>query len=130
MSDVLMTLGNVRFSVSEGAYRTLNRTLEMAVAKVARANRAVARQVLGEDETIEIAGVCYPLHRHGADRIERFRELARGYKPLMLTDGLGFVWGRYLIERVEERGSEFTREGQAQKQEFTLTLGAFGEDGQ
>jgi uncharacterized protein len=128
MSDVLMTLGGVRFSVSEGAYRTLNRTLEMSVVKIARANRPVARQVLGEDETIEISGVCYPLHRHGTDRVERFRELARRYQPVMLTDGMGFVWGRFLVERVEERGSEFTREGQAQRQEFTIALGAFGED--
>lgn len=128
MTDVLMTLGDIRFSVSEGSYRALTRTLEMSVAKQARANRQAARQVLGEDETIEISGVCYPLHRHALDRVDSFRALARSYAPAMLTDGLGYVWGRYVVERVEERGSEFTAQGVAQKQEFTLTLGAWGED--
>ena len=128
MTDVLMTLGDIRFSVAEGAYKSLSRTLEMRVAKLARANRQAARQVLGEDETIEITGTCYPLHRHGVDRVETFRDLARRYEPAMLTDGMGFVWGRFVVERVDERGSEFTREGLPQKQDFTISLGAFGDD--
>lgn len=128
MTDVLMTLADIRFSVAEGAYKGLNITLEMTVAKMARANRQAARQVLGEDETIEITGTCYPLHGHGLDRVERFRELARTYEPAMLTDGLGFVWGRYVVERVTEQGAEFTREGVPQRQDFTISLGLFGED--
>lgn len=128
MTDVLMTLGDIRFSVAEGTYRGLNISLEMNVAKLARANRQAARQVLGEDETIEITGVCYPLHGHGLDRVESFRLLARTYEPAMLTDGLGFIWGRYVVERVMEQGTEFTAEGVPQKQEFTIALGLFGED--
>lgn len=128
MTEVLMTLGDIRFSVAEGAYRSLNRTLEMTTAKMARANRQAARQILGEDETIEIAGVVYPMHRHGMDRVSRFRDLARSYKPAMLTDGLGNVWGLFVIERVEERGTDFTPDGVPMKQEFTINLGAYGED--
>lgn len=128
MSDVLMTLGDIRFSVSEGAYRSLSITLEMTIARLNRAGRQVARQVLGEDETIEISGVCYPLHLHGLNRVESFRSLARTYEPATLTDGLGFVWGQYVVERVEEQGSEFSAEGVPMKQEFTISLGLYGED--
>lgn len=128
MADVLMRLGSLRFSVSEGAYRRLTRKLEITVAKQARANRSVARQVLGHDETLEIEGVCYPLHRHNPGRIDSFRALALEKKPVLLTDGLGVSWGKFLIENVEETGTEFTPQGVAQKQEFRLALGAYGDD--
>jgi phage protein U len=128
MSEVLMTLGSIRFSVAEGAYRTLERTLEVRTARLDRARGQSARQVLGEDETIVIEGTVYPLYRGGLDRVDSFRELARTYEPQMLTDGTGKVWGRFLIERVEERGSELLPNGVAQRQDFRLSLGAFGED--
>lgn len=123
-----MTLGDIQFSVAEGAYRTLSISLEMTIAKMARGGRQVARQILGEDETIEISGVCYPLHLHALNRVESFRNLARTYEPAVLTDGLGMVWGRYVVERVTEQGSEFSAEGVPMKQEFTLSLGLYGED--
>lgn len=128
MTDVLMTLGDVRFTVADGAYRSLSRTLEMTVARLNRAGRQAARQVLGEDETITIEGVCYPLHRHSLDRVESFRAMARTYEPQTLTDGLGFVWGRYVVERVEEQGSELAADGTPMKQEFRIGLGLYGED--
>lgn len=128
MSEVLMTLGEIRFSVLEGAYTGLTRTLEMEVAKVSRAGRQAARQVLGEDETVEIEGSCFPGQRHALDRVESFRALARTKQPAMLTDGLGVVWGLFIIERVDERGSAFIGNGMAQRQDFTIALGRFGED--
>jgi phage protein U len=128
MTDVLMTLGPIRFSVAEGAYRNLSRTLEMRIARLDRAGGQSARQILGEDETIEIEGAVYPMHRHGLDRVDGFRAMARAAEPVVLTDGRGFVWGRYVVERVEERGSQFERDGTPKLQEFRLSLGAFGED--
>lgn len=128
MAEVLMTLGDIRFSVTEGAYQRLSRTLEIAVSRQARAGRQAARQVLGEDETIEIEGICYPGQRHARDRVDSFRALARTYKPALLTDGTGAVWGLFTIERVDERGSDFTPEGIAQRQDFRISLGAYGED--
>lgn len=124
-----MTLGDIRFSVPEGSYRTLSRDLEIVVARQARAGRASARQVLGEDETVEIEGVCYPGQRHARDRVDSFRELARTHEPQMLTDGTGVVWGLFLVERVSERASEFLSNGVAMRQEFRISLGAYGEDG-
>ncbi|PZO04862.1 MAG: phage tail protein [Alphaproteobacteria bacterium] len=125
---VLMTLGDIRFSVEEGAYNALSRSLEIRVARIDRAGRQAARQVLGEDETIDIEGSCYPGQRHGRDRVDSFRVVARTYQPQMLTDGTGAVWGEFVIERVEERGSQFTAEGIPLRQDFRLTLGAYGAD--
>lgn len=128
MTEVLMTLGTVRFSVQEGAYQRLTRTLEVRTAQLERAGRKAARQVLGEDETIEIEGVVYPAFRGGLARLDSFRELARTYQPQMLTDGLGKVWGRYIVEGVEEVAGEHLSNGAPQRQEFRLRLGAFGDD--
>jgi phage protein U len=128
MADVLMTLGDIRFSVAEGAYQSLNRELEVMTAKIARAGRQSARQTLGLDETVDIEGVCYPGQRHARDRVESFRLAAREQKPLMLTDGTGKVWGLFMIEGVSERGSAFLSNGVAQRQDFRIRLGAYGED--
>jgi hypothetical protein len=124
MSEVLMTLGDIRFSVTEGAYRQLSRVLEMRVARMERAGGQAGRQILGEDETVELEGVCYPTHRHALDRLDSFRALARAKKAAMLTDGRGQVWGEFVIERVEERGDEFLSNGVAQRQDFRISLGA------
>lgn len=125
---VLMMLGPIRFSVSRGAYQTLSRTLEIRVARAERAGGPAARQVLGSDETIDIEGVVYAAYRGGPGRLSEFRALARTGKPQMLTDGTGRVWGRWLIERVDERASDPLANGVAQRQEFRLQLGFYGED--
>jgi phage protein U len=128
MSEVLMTLGTVRFSIQEGAYKELTRTLEIRVARQDRAGRKSSRQVLGEDETIEISGTVYPAFRGGLARLDSFRELARTYKPQMLTDGLGRVWGRFVVEGVDEAAGAFLSNGAPQRQDFRIRLGAYGDD--
>lgn len=126
--DVLMTLGEIRFSVSDGAYQSLNRALEMRVARMDRAGRQSARQILGEDETVDVEGVCYPGQRHARDRVESFFALARTKTPQMLTDGTGRVWGLFAIERVEERHTLIGPGGVPTRQDFRIALGRFGED--
>lgn len=126
--DVLMTLGDIRFTVSEGAYQTLGRSLEMRVARMDRAGRQAARQILGEDETVDIEGTCYPGQRHARDRVDSFRAVARTYEPQMLTDGTGAVWGLFVVERVEERGSVIGPGGVPARQDFRLSLGRYGDD--
>ena len=121
---VLMTLGDIRFSVSEGSYRQLSQTLEIRVARLDRAGGQSGRQVLGEDDTIDIEGVTYPGQRHALDRVDSFRAAARAYKPLMLTDGRGNGGGEYVIERVERRSADFDASGAPLREDFRLSLGA------
>lgn len=125
---VLMTLGDIRFSVAEGSYRQLSQTLEIRVARMDRAGAQSGRQVLGEDDTIDIEGVCYPGQRHAVDRVDSFRAAARAHKPLMLTDGRGNVWGEYLIERVERRSADFDSSGLPLREDFRISLGAVPAD--
>lgn len=121
---VLMTLGEIRFSVDEGSYRQLSQALEIRVARLDRAGAQSGRQVLGEDLTIDIEGVCYPGQRHAVDRVDSFMAAARAHKPHMLTDGRGNVWGEFLIERVERRSADFDASGAPLREDFRLSLGA------
>jgi phage protein U len=128
MTDVLLTLGSIRFSMDQGAFNRLSRTLEIRTAKMERAGAQTARQVLGEDETIAIEGTVYPAEKGGLARLPSFRALARTYAPQLLTDGMGNVWGQYVIERVEEEQSYHLPNGAPLKQTFRINLGAYGAD--
>jgi phage protein U len=127
MADVLMTLGPITFSVQEGAFHALKRKLEIRVGKSERAGVQTARQILGSDETIQIEGVVYPTFSGGVARVQSFRDLALTLEEQMLTDGIGNVWGRYVIENVEEDATEFTAYGVPLKQAFRIELGAAGD---
>lgn len=119
-----MTLGPIRFSVVESAYQELTRRLSIRMARLDRAGGGAARQFLGLDETIEIAGVIYPGWR-GATRVDDLMALARRQTPQLLTDGRGRVWGLWAIETVEAQETAHLANGAPQRQAFRLSLGAY-----
>lgn len=121
--DVLMTVGSITFSVPLGAFETLRQRLEIRTAKSERAGAQTTRQSLGHDDTIEISSVYFPEWTHSTTRLADLRALALTYQPQMLTDGLGNVWGKYLIEDVDAEGSVFTAYGVPLRQTFRLSLG-------
>ena len=123
-----MTLGTVRFSVQESAFQKLVRKLDVRVAKQERANGPTSRQALGSDDTVEIEGTVYAAFSGGLGRVQSFRDLALLKQPQMLTDGMGGVWGKYLIESVEETATHHLPNGAPMKQEFKIMLGAYGPD--
>ncbi len=123
-----MTLGSIQFSVQDSGYQKLVRRLEIRVGRQERAGRQVARQVLGEDETVEIEGVVFAAWKGGVGRIDSFRDLARTHQPQLLTDGRGNVWGKYIVEQVEEEATDHIANGVPLRQAFKLTLGLYGDD--
>lgn len=126
--EVLMTLGPIRFSVQETAYQRLRRETEVRTARMDRAGGKTARQVLGTDQTLELEGVVYGAQRGGLGRVQSFHDLAEDQQPLMLTDGMGNVWGRYVVERVDEDATLHTPYGAPLRQAFRINLGRYGED--
>ena len=46
---------------------------------------------------------------------------------MILADGLGFVWGRYVVLSLQEGRSLFLPDGRPRKQTFTLQLSHYGE---
>jgi len=129
---VQMALGAFRFSVFSAAYQGFSRAAAHRWAKMERVGRAPAHQYLGPDaEEIEIEGVIFPGYEYsvlGGNQLSQMRAQAALGLPLMLVDGLGFVWGRWVIRSVSEDQALFMPDGAARRIDFRLSLTAYGED--
>ena len=126
---VMMALGVFRFGVAGADYQSLRRKAEWRWASADRLGRKPALQYLGPGaQEITLEGVVYPHFRGGLRQVELMRAQAGLGRPLMLTDGLGWVFDRWVIVKVEETRSVLMGDGTPQKIEFRVTLRAYGED--
>jgi uncharacterized protein len=129
MSETLMALGDYRFSIDTAAYHLVKRQQSYRWHSQARLQRSPAQQFVGEGEhCLTLEGVIYPHYQGGYKQIERMREQATKGKPLLLVDGLGFVWGQWVIIRLEEEQSYLLPNGMPRKQTFSLELVEYGRD--
>lgn len=129
MTDVMMALGEFRFSLDTAAYESLRRSDSWRWVEMARLGRAPAQQYLGPGATeIGLEGTIYPHYRGGLGQIERMRTLAGGGEPLLLVDGRGWVWGKFVIKSIAESQTRFFVRGVPLKIGFDLSLAAYGED--
>lgn len=126
---VLMTLGEFEFSLGTAAYQDFRHTAEYRWPAQERIARGPALQWVGPGhECIELQGVLYPDYWGGPEQLDVLREAAALGKPQMLVDGLGYVWGNWCVERIEDRSSLFYADGAARKIEFTLALRRYWDD--
>jgi phage protein U len=125
----MMALGTFRFGVNRASYQMFTRDAAYRWAKQDRLGRDPALQYLGPDaEEITLEGVIYPHFKGGLRQMELMRAVARQGVPMMLVDGLGFVWQRWVITRVSETKSLFLADGAPRRIEFNVTLRAYGSD--
>jgi len=121
-----MKLGSYLFSLNTAAFQELNRKTEYRWAAVERHGQDDALQYTGPgDDTVELPGVIYPSYRGGGGQLTQLRALAAQAQPQSLIDGMGNVYGRWVITGVDEKQSLFAAFGQPRKQEFTLRLRRF-----
>ncbi|WP_238705027.1 phage tail protein [Parasedimentitalea marina] len=126
---VMMALGAFRFGMSNGGHQQLSRSAAFRWRKVNRIGRAPALQYGGPDaQEITLEGVIYPHFKGGLRQVDLMRLQATTGLPFMMVDGLGWVWQRWVIVRVEERKSYLMRDGAPRKIEFSLTLRSYGTD--
>jgi hypothetical protein len=129
LGTIMMALGTFRFGVNRANYQTFTRAAQYRWAKLDRVGRAPALQFLGPDaEEITLEGTIYPHFKGGLRQMELMRAVARTGVPMMLVDGLGFVWDRWAITEVSETKSVFLAGGAPRKIEFTVGLRAYGRD--
>ncbi len=129
MSKVMMALGQYRFSLPTAAYQNLKRTDAWRWASQDRLTRAPAKQFLGRGNvTLSLDGTIYPHFRGGLGQVAAMRAEADKGQPLQLVDGLGKVWGKWVIEEITETSTNFLAEGVPLKIDFSLSLSAYGED--
>jgi len=103
LPTVMMALGTFRFGVNRANYQTFTRDAAFRWARQDRLGRAPALQYLGPGaEEISLEGVIYPHFKGGLRQMELMRAVARQGVPMMLVDGLGWVWQRWAITAVSE----------------------------
>lgn len=128
-SLVMLALGAFRFGVNSANYQTLTRSAAYRHAPQMRVGRAPALQFLGPDtEEMTLDGTIYPHFKGGLRQIEFMRLIGKAGQPMILVDGLGFVWERWVITSIEETKSVFLGDGAPRRIDFSVTLQAYGGD--
>ncbi len=130
MGLVMMALGAFRFGMSNDAYQQFSRTVGYRWGKVNRLGRAPALQFAGLDtQDVTIEGVIYPHFKGGLRQVDLMRARAGLGVPMMMVDGMGWVWKRWVIVQFDETKSYFLKDGAPRKIEFSLKLQSYGADG-
>lgn len=128
-SLVMMALGGLRFGVNQPSYQTFSRQASYRWAALDRLGRAPALQYLGPGaDEITLDGVIYPHFKGGLRQIEVMRLMARQGEPMILVDGLGWVWEWCVITAISETKTHFLPDGAPRKIEFSVSLQAYGAD--
>ena len=129
MRETMMALGSYRFSIDSAAYQELKHSQAYRWQAQERLQRRPAMQFVGAgEESIELSGVIYPHFKGGLEQLDTMRTEANKGQPLLLVDGLGFVWGQWVITQIDEGQSFFQGNGQPLKQSFQLKLVNYGAD--
>lgn len=129
LSLMMMALGGFRFGVNRANYQVFARAAAWHWEAQDRVGRRPALQFLGPgSDEITLEGTIYPHFKGGLRQVELMRLVADQGQPLILVDGLGWVWDRWVITAVEERKSLFLSDGAPRKIEFTAALMAYGAD--
>ncbi|RYH02862.1 phage tail protein [Salipiger sp. IMCC34102] len=124
-----MARGAFRFAMSRTDYQTSRRAAAYRWESVDRAGRAPALQFAGPGtETITLSGTIYPSFAGSFRQMELMRAQAGLGVPMMLTDGMGFVWRKWAITEVNETRTLLFADGAPRKIDFDVTLTAYGED--
>jgi hypothetical protein len=128
MINVMLMLGLFRFSVSTAGYQALTRSKDYRWQAQERYGQLPAQQYTGPGaESITLTGDIYPSFNGGLHQIDLMRYQANIGKPLMLVDGSGYVYGRWVILSIEENQETFFANGVARKQSFAITITRYGD---
>lgn len=126
---VMLALGPFRFEMGQATYQSLAMSQAWRWPEQARIGREPALQFTGrEPAEIRLQGVLFPGFDAGLAQVEEMRALADLGKPLQLVDGLGRVWGSWVIVEVGDTRSVLLDDGQPRRVGFEVKLKAYGED--
>ncbi len=120
---MMMALGMFIFGLPTAAYQTLKRQTEWRHPSNARMGAGPAYQFVGKGEdTITLAGTIIPQLFGTTGAIRLLRRMGDTGKAYVMVDGIGTVYGAFIITSLDEEGSMFVVNGLPQKTDFTLTL--------
>ena len=126
---MMLALGPYRFAINTSSYQSLRRSSSYRWPAVERIGAMPALQHIGADSgKISLDGVIYPDNGNESSQVARMRDSAKLSTPHLLVDGQGYVWGKWVIEKIDEQQSYFFENGSARKIEFHLELTEYGDN--
>lgn len=136
MPNTLIALGEFRFAVDTATFDQLEQLYEWRWESNAIIDEYPAHQYVGPDTPeITFRGTVYPslVARMGTAndppirQIAALREQANRGVPLDLVDGMGRVWGLWVILRIEETQHAHLANSAPREQQYRVTIRFFGE---
>ena len=122
-------LRHVCFSVKHTAHQQIQQSRNWRHVKNERINRSASWQYIGAgDDTITLSGLLYPEITGGEVSLTALTSQAYVGRPWPLIDGVGQIYGMYVITGLNTTRSELDRYGRARKIEFTVTFERVDED--
>ncbi len=119
---MMMCLGQFEFGLTTIAHQELQRQTAWRHASNNRVGARPASQYLGVgEETLTLPGSIVPEFGQRSS-LEELHRMADTGAAFALVDGLGRVYGQFVITDKSETGSLLDRYGQPQRIEFSLTL--------
>lgn len=120
---VLMSLDMFVFSLPTLAYQELQRSTSWKHARTSRVGARDANQYKGPgDDTINLSGILAPELTGLAMTLEELRGMGDTGQAFALVDGIGTVFGAFVIESVDETQTYHDANGQAKRIDFKIVL--------
>ncbi len=119
-------LSGFNFSLNTAVFQEMRRTTEFKWVPQDRMGQRPARQFVGlGDDTMVLPGVIYPEWKGSSNAMATLRSMAGFAQPFIMMDSQGHIYGRWIIENIEETRSIFAAFTQPKKIEFVVTLKMF-----
>ncbi len=126
---MMMIYGMFVFALSTLPHQQLQQNKSWRHVKNDRINRSAGWQYIGAGEdNIVLSGVLYPEITGGEVSLSLLNTQAYTGCPWPLIDGVGQIYGMFVITGVQITRSELDRYGKARKIEFSISLQRCDED--
>ena len=126
---MMMIYGMFVFQLSTLPHQQIQQSRNWRHVKNERINRSASWQYIGAgDDTITLSGLLYPEITGGEVSLTALTSQAYVGRPWPLIDGVGQIYGMYVITGLNTTRSELHRYGRARKIEFTVTFERVDED--
>ncbi|CAM2936598.1 TPA: phage tail protein [Escherichia coli] len=126
---MMMIYGMFVFQLSTLPHQQIQQSRNWRHVKNERINRSASWQYIGAgDDTITLSGLLYPEITGGEVSLTALTSQAYVGRPWPLIDGVGQIYGMYVITGLNTTRSELDRYGRARKIEFTVTFERVDED--
>lgn len=125
----MMVYGMFVFELKTLPHQQLQQNKTWRHVKNERINRSASWQYIGAGEDqITLSGVLYPEITGGEVSLSVLTTQAYTGRPWPLIDGVGRIYGMYVITGLKTTRSELDRYGKAKKIEFSISFQRCDED--